>query len=444
MKKIIFIILVIPFAVSSTELNKEYFSIEWGRFEELNLSHANRYLQTTLPSYLYSNFPKDLKHYPNSDESTKIYLSLIEEKRSKLISERFTLLKQRDEFLFNPNTNEKTVELNKKSIDKKNSELDELDKIRVNKLEAIKALPIKFSPDNIDNLKDLQSDKVPLYIKNNSVDYYIHGVLEELESEIFIKVLLFSKYLEEPKVLWTGIGSSDEILSYKDEILTAIIKEVTSELMVRYYIQASPDDALIYVNSEFKALDSFTGYGLLKDSVEIKVLKEGYSSVTYNQELTTENNLFKIDLKEDYKEMVKISTKPSGAMVYYGSKYIGVTPMEIPKYSYPLNLRLSLDGYLDKKVLIDLDSKDMNIDFNREYMDTELYLKNHKEKFYVSTAIFSISLALPLYFNSQNDILSSDVRSNLVYLTAGNAIIWGANLFYRLYRYLEAAKLSVN
>lgn len=444
MKKLLLIfILYLPTVVTSQELKKEEFKVAWGKFEGVNLSLSNSTLTSTLPSYLYDNFPRDLKHYPTDIESALIYKQIRDDKIEDKKREKLKLLEQRDALLFNKDVKKTQRDDISKKLVEKNRELENLHKIDLEKLKPIDFIDIEFLPEESGKLDYISRKRLMHYLKTEDIDYYIHGLIEEINTELFLKVYLYSRYSSDPVIIWSGVGSSEEILGYRDEVLDSVILEVSSKELITFQIETEPKDALIYIDEDFKGLGSFKGFGLDGDILDIEISKEGFSSLSLSTSLTLENSSFNLELIKNSIGFVTIKSSPSGAMAYYGSKYIGVTPIEVPRLSYPLKLTLSLDGYLDKHLVIDQYTEDQMVNFNREYIDTQEYFEKEKEKFYISTGIFSISLALPLYLTAQYDILSGDALNNIRYISIGNAIFWGINLFYRLYRYLEAAKLSV-
>ncbi|QEN03795.1 PEGA domain-containing protein [Thiospirochaeta perfilievii] len=155
-----------------------------------------------------------------------------------------------------------------------------------------------------------------------------------------------------------------------------------------------------------------------------------------------DNNLsrtMKFELKPLESDFINLDTLPSGASIYYGSRYMGTTPLDIPKYSFAQKLTISLDGYLDKSLIIDQKSISRTIKLKAGVVDKESNYILKKNRFYRNTAIFSFSLAIPLFLGTQGDNINSSVYN----ISIGNAFFWGINLFIDLFRYLKAAELSV-
>lgn len=449
MKKIIIILFILNlFHIHSEDLKKEKWTVHWGEFKGINLSLSNQYLVTTIPAYLMENIPADYKHYPDSSESLLIYMDLIESRIIEVKKNRLMLLEQKDEMLFDKNSTEEGLKIVQDKIKASDEELEELNKIDIMALKPIESLDIEYFPKSREELKHIEEFEIGYFLKRKNVDYYISGTIEEINNNLFIEVELYSKYSDQPELIYNGIGDSDDIIIYRDDILDKLIKKITSEKMIQYSIAAEPDDSLIYVNDDFKSLGRYNGYAIDGELLNIDILKEGYETLSIDRVVSLNNNLFEEELTYIQREFVTVESNPEGAKAYYGSKFIGYTPIEVAKYSYPLKLTLSLEGYMDKNIVIDLNSNDMSVDLTEGIIDIKKNFEDEKRKFYQATAIFSFSLAVPLFLNAQSDIISSyntaTEKDQLVYnISVVNAVVWGINIFYRLYRYLKAAELSV-
>lgn len=449
MKKILIILLVLKSSlIFSEDFKKENWSVFWGELKGINLSLSNQYLVTTIPSYLMENIPAEYKHYPDVSESLLIYMDLLEAKIKEVNKNKLLLLEQRDELVFDNINDEKSIKAIQDKLIEKEKELEELNKTDIMSLQPFESLDIEYFPKTTEELKFIKEAEIGYFLKRKNIDYYITGSIEEINNNLFIKIKLFSKYSNTPELIYSAVGDSEDIIIYRDDILNELIKKITSDKMIQYSVKAEPEDSLIYVNNDFKSLGTYNGYAIDGELLKIDISKEGYKPLSIEEVVTPLNNMFEEELTYIQREFILVESNPEGAKAYYGSKYIGVTPLEVAKHSYPLKLTLSLEGYMDKNIVIDLDSSDINVDLSKGVIDTKEFFEIEKRKFYQSSAIFSFSLAVPLLITAQSDIISkydtATKTDQLIYnISIANAVIWGINIFYRLYRYLRAAELSV-
>ncbi|MBN2618746.1 MAG: PEGA domain-containing protein [Spirochaetales bacterium] len=437
MKKIFFLLFTLPFLLNSQEINinKDKWVIEWGKFSSESLSSSNQILSTTIPQYLMENIDFSHKHYLDSTENKLVLQELIHSKKKELTKERLDITKSRDLLLFEGYTQEKL---------KKIDERFKLNEEKFLKLETINELnldgiDISYFPKDVNDLKYKDPFSVNSYMKKKSIDYYITGVLEEEYENIFLTIYLYSKYNYNPIKIWSGVGSSEDILNYREDILDSLYPYIVSKDVIPYTISVEEKDALIYINNEFKSLGIYSGYYVKKNPLNIMISKEGFETLKFKKVFTRYNNDLKVKLVESNSSTIDIETNPSGAKVYYGSLFMGETPLSIPLYSYAQKITLSLDGYREQSLVISSRSKSVNIDLEKGIIDSRQLFIEEKKNFYTSSAVFSFALAVPLFLNTQN--LSDN--ENIEYIAIGNAVIWGINFFYRLYKYLDSAQISV-
>lgn len=444
MKRLLLITYIFLFSISLTsfEAEKEEWVVAFTPFSSTGLSLSNMYLGSVIPTYLFENVEKEFKHYLTVEEATEVNRVLLEEEIEKEYTNRLTKINERDSKIFsseNLQDDLATVEDEIKEIEER---IDNLKSIEINRIDKLKEIEL-----NIKEMDFISSDfqEIQKYLEDEKVDYLITGEIEEIDDNLFVKLLLYSRYLNKEQELFTGIGYSEDILNLREKMVEEINRTLISDDIITYEINVEPIDSLIYVDGVFKSIGNFKGSGIDGSVVEVTAVKEGYRTKTLQKVITAENSLYDLELDQLEEKLVTIRSNPSGVHVHYGSKYIGTTPVEIPVYSSPLKLSLSLEGYMDKSLTVTDNIKNQYIHMDSKIIDVDKNFEKSKDNFYLSMGIFSISLAIPLFFNSQEDLILSDHEyyPTLQNISIVNAVIWGGHLFYRLYMYLEAAKLSV-
>lgn len=444
-KTLLFIFLTITFFCFSKDfendinIEKETWNIEWGELQGKNLSLSNQFLITTLPVYFMDNIQLDYDHYLNNDESKNVIEHIIKKKISTLNTSLTKKINSRDNFFFDNNSNKKNYDKILEEIEEIEEKIEALKNLNVSIIKRIISLPVNYLPEENKSLTSKKDYQIKYYMEQQDLDYYVTGNIEEINNNLILKIKLFSKYTESPEVLWNGIGTSEDILSYRDDILDKLSKKIISDEIKKYNVTVVPSDSLIYINEEFRGLGNYTGYFIDGDKLNLDISKEGFETFSTKTRVSKINNKLTVELIPIDTKSIVVNSEPRSASAYYGSKFIGLTPLEVPVFSYSQKLTLSLDGYMDKSFVVSPESKDIKIILNEGFIDPEKNFIKEKSRFYTATAIFSFSLAVPLFFSTQGDNIDSVYN----YISIGNAVIWSINLFYRLYKYLGAAELSV-
>lgn len=436
MKRLLLIILsLISISLSGEELSKNDWTILFGQLEGGSLSFSNKLLTTSIPTYLFENMPEDAEHSMTENERDIIEISLRKEKLEEFQKEKRELWDKRDELLFTGGTEEKRAEYTE-DISALNTKIEEIDNWI---LADGNDITIKLKPDSAEDLEELDEFRIDYYLKQESIDYYIGGNIDEEYENLFVNLYIYSKYSDERVNFWSGIGSSEEILNYREDMLLALFNVILSDQVIPFSITANESDSLIYIDDTFVGLGAYKGISVRDKSLEIKVEKEGFVSYSDTIKVNESGKSITVDLEKISQTYILVDSEPQGAKLYYASRYIGTTPLELPLQSNAQKLTISLDGYIDTSYIIDDRSRDFTAKLIKGVPDSEARLKSEKGFFYTATAAFTISLGIPLFLGTQD----SENGTLLHNISIGNAVVMGLNLFYRLYRYLQAAEASV-
>lgn len=441
MKKIILILLILTFYnLYSIESDKKSWVIAFSNFESEGLALNNQYLVSTLPTFIKDNIITGFEHYLTEMEVKGVYEKYVSKKIDELDSKRIKTLKSKDDLLFNGIDKDKYNKLEEELLEIETS-IDEFNNTDFTKLENIDSLELEVK----ENIELPNGNHIQKFMEKNGIDYLFTGKLEEEAGNLFLNLYLFSLYEEDKEIIYSGIGNSEDILDQRVDMVNIVNQKIVNKTVIDYQISVFPEESLIYIGGEFKGIGSYKGYSFPGDEIGLKLLKDGFETVVTSKTVDDDNREFSFELLESELDTVKISTEPEGAKVHYGSKFIGMTPTEVPLLSNPQKLTLSLEGYMDKAVTINFKTKDMHFVMDSNVIDVDENFLKHKNNFYLSVGIFSVSLAVPLFLSSQSDMIATNNEyiEFMTNISAINATIWGAHFIYRLYKYLEAAKLSV-
>lgn len=436
MKRVlIFTLLISSLSLWGSELEKDEWSVLFGELEEIELSFSNRLLTSSIPNYLLTNIPDDVKHSMTEDERTLIEEELRQVRLKELIEDKVKLLDKRDELLFDNGTD--------KNREKYSGEIEELDEEIdgvVNwKLKSSDPITVKVLPESEDDLEYLDDFTLSYYLKQEGLDYYVGGSIAEEYDNLFVNLFIYSVYSGEKTTFWSGLGSTEEILNARQDMLLALYNVILSDSVVTYNVECSISDALIYVDDQFVGLGSYNGITTIGTELNIEIEREGFLSFSTNTIIDEAEKHIEVELIERDVRTIRLDSDPKGAKVYYGASYLGVTPLLVPVTSNAQKLSLFLDGYLNQSYIIDDSSEDFTVTLIEGLFDADRELEVQRGKFYTSAAIFSISLGVPLFLSTQE----SAQGTTFLNISMGNSVVWGVNLFYRLYRYLQAAEASV-
>jgi hypothetical protein len=168
---------------------------------------------------------------------------------------------------------------------------------------------------------------------------------------------------------------------------------------------------------------------------EITIQKEGYNTdkkiiqISDNTTFTYKHT----PTKPDKKSFISVTTNPEGADAYWGSQFLGKTPVKnVPVSSGKNRLRISMEGYIDYFTGLDLKEGELsesNVSLNQG--DSEIYYNNKQNVFldytYQDFTRYSLYSSLfffgtYFYYGVQADHIKEGLRPQIK-LVNGAAII---------------------
>ncbi len=272
----------------------------------------------------------------------------------------------------------------------------------------------------INNTNNLVNELYNICIKNNW-DAIISGFINVQEKNIKVTTVYVNAYNKKDFILKEFIINKDE--PYKEEIYKNITNEIFLEInksnTKKIQIQSSLTNYRVYIND--------LSYGLNLREI---YLPDGNFVITIYHENCKKNyttdqiqNKIYFECEEDIKKQISIESHPSNADVYMDEKYMGKTPITLQLQEKIYRLRLSLEGYVDKNVVINLkNNKNNNYVFtllkgdNKEYYYNNNIISNWT--YYdlsfgmgIQSLIFAMGWA---YANIQKEKVLDSIRSPLI------------------------------
>ncbi len=440
-KLCLFIQLIILLStIFGSKFEKESWNIFFDNFETSSVSANNLFLTRAIPEYLRDNIYTELGHHLTTEENYATFDTWIKKQIDLEEKNRLKAINDRDNLFFNGAKKEDLNIADKKIIEIENKISD----LRLKKMDPSE-IPINLPIKIIDNFTLKDKNNILNEIKAKDIDYYFYGRIEEDQGIIFLSLYYKSRYANNEELLFKGFGDTEEILVLRDELVKMIDLILANKNIVPLKITSEPRDTLIYINDSFKGIGVYEGYALNKESINIKIQKNGFSTIESRKIVAENNRDFSYNLVKNNEKLITITSEPDNALVLYGSRYLGKTPLEVPLNDYPVRLTLTLEGYVKKNLLLDPEKDAIHIKLDKVKYDITEVLEKNKKNFYLSLGVFSITLAVPLFLSGQQELISSNNGDLQMYtnIAIGNTIFWGIHLMYRLYLYWASAKESV-
>ncbi len=308
----------------------------------------------------------------------------------------------RDALLFDLESDAEKIEAADERVATARALLDELQSVDDEAIEVSHVRPIVFleqheSGEFIELSPGEDRARVDA-AESNDLDLLLWGEVDEVEGYLAIDLYAYYPFLgSDAPADRTIVRSSDA--SLEAEIMAeAIAGEILGREYASLVVTASEAQASIAVNGELQGFGEVRRRYLAGGEASVLVEAEGFVDEERVVDLvsgaTTEVSVSLEPLRES---LVRIQSSPVGASVYADSVWIGTTPLEMPVPETPAVVRITSDGYLDSRFVVDRGSPPVvsrvllpaAIDWTTE-------IRRERDEFYQALTWFVLSIPVTI------------------------------------------------
>ncbi len=370
----------------------------------------------TLSAFLYNEFSICKNHLLSEQEKMILKQYLVD----KRLSEEMKLL------------NEKQIKYDKQYFTTENSRKDLKDEIKhslklirdINRYKQKKIRvrdekEIRFisSAEN-EKLGNVELTDIDHLMRENSLDYLVHGKLNLFDDIVFVDISLYSR--GEGDI--STISEAFEISSMYGELkkrlypfFTIMLGRKWSSLSVN-----TDDNADIYIDGDYSGTGSISGKILYPGNHTVKTggtgIAEKLSSV-----FLEENQFFTLNTESVFEEerLIALNTFPGGADIYYDSMWQGESPVVVNSDDGEIFIRK--EGYREKRILVEeIQGNYAEFDLSPELFTQEDYLLKKRNNLYKNLSWFVLSAPVPFflfavlndYTNAYNSALAAGTNQS--------------------------------
>ncbi len=382
-------------------------------FDTTGLAPENLYVGSSYPLLIHEALARIDSHRFTSQEMDRYRSVLVSRELRRLAKERDSLLSERDAaYLAKRSATTPSSIDNLTRVTEALKTVSTLDQMIIAVMQE-KPIEMVVGKDWVLLPRVVQDPSS--YAEALGLDLLIYGLVEEIESYLFVDVYMFSAAFEEVSVFQTGFSrewlteSSKDIF---DHLVTVALGRETGGLSV----SVAPELAEIHVDGVFRGLGEVSLYFVEPGEHRIRITAYGfeeYNSVVSVQAGVTEN--VHAELVSEDRTGIGIVTIPAGADVYASSQWYGKTPMQAPPGMEHLQGLIRKEGYSDYLLpILPSGQDDVVIRLLPEIVDRQRLMKDKRNDFYRVFAAFVLSLPLPIYFFDATNTLTLSYLSEAV------------------------------
>ena len=450
-------------------LDKKLWTVGISRFSAVNLEDRQLYLQSSLPQLLKENI-NDLKvHELSEEEISFLAREYLDTKITSLANEISSLYTQRDKLLFSGSAPDKySREYRDKAgqIGEKAEELQLWKEKDPSEIKVAETLALEYKEN------EQSPSQVVYFLEKNDQDMLISGSVERLDDYFYLEIFCHGRRGRDPLFRWSAAGREDELNTLIGEAGNSLRALLLGRSWAGLNLRVEPEDSIIRLDGVTVGVGSVILRSAQPGFRTLQISRSAYKTHTQQIYLASmETNEMEISLEEGQEEVFSYLSDPPGADVYYGSTWMGITPLQLPLPGFSNNVKIDYQGYVPFHISSrDLTGQSITVRLDRQSYDRQMAFDNAKSDFYRSLGWFSLSMGVPLilygiyqnqysmYYNYAADwILTADPDSynssreyadladRSYYGFLGGVAISGGlliNTLIKLNRYIKAAEES--
>lgn len=437
------------------------------------LSRKNEYLKSSIPDLIRKELLSVEMHILSGKEISNYQHLVLSEKKKEILNALSTEYNNKDNLLFSDDHSleaylsiEAKINLYKKSLEA----LKEVNPAEINTADILRISWIGSGEDG--SFLPTEIYTKPVISSLYDLDYLISGEIKEIDEYFYLEISGFNRCDSESVQIYSKAVSPDEIELMAIEVANELRSVMLGRAWSKLIVVTDHPDALIYSDGVLIGIGSADVNTLEPGTVMVEAIDEDTSY--WSEEVVLEA-LEQVEVSGSLSvsdvDFMTLNTAPSGANVYMGARWIGSTPLNIPRYG-DKNIWISIQkkGFYSKSFEVSSQSpSEMFYDLEVEEISRSANFDLQKKAFYRSLGRFSLSLAAPVImggvysnyadryngyateYNSSSDSADYDMAEEMkqnYYISYG--VFWGTvgissgllvDVFVKLSRYIKAAEL---
>ena len=281
------------------------------------------------------------------------------------------------------------------------AQISALEALRPELIEVAERKPLAFWSPTASGASSLLEN--PRYsplqtARSSGVDLLVFGSLEQVQEYLFLDVKAMDYPRGQIVLDYQDAFLPSEIYAGLDglagELATLILGEPWGSIVVR----ATPDDALIRVDGRYVGAGSVRIDFARPGETSVVAAAQGHASLESTVSVTAgESTEVVLDLVEVPSVPIGIRSDPLLADVYLDSRWVGRTPLEVPRPVGLQRVEILREGLQAERFSLSPDTTALPpVDLKRAIWTPTQMQRTARDRFYAALGVFVVSLPLPI------------------------------------------------
>ncbi len=390
---------------------KEDFIIGISLFTGKGLEEENEYLTMNIPSLIREQLLQFPFHYVDEKEMKAYREGMREEAVHEKQKAMNSIYLERDRLFLSGKISESRQQEFEDKINDLQNEIDSFRSIPDENIQVISRKGIKIyaheenagllpepqiGPEGIAGLFDL--------------DAYISGTIEQIGNYFVIEIRIWSNIFKNEILVVKDAGSRDDLQEVLNRMVAATYDIVIGEEWAFVDIKVQPETGDIFIDENFVGTGSVEEEYIKPGTHVISATASGYKKEEKEVVIPPhETAVINLQLERREEKSILISSEPKNANVYFGSLWLGRTPVMLPLPEDTMHrIMITKKDYSPAFVHIGAENTgNIDVRLSPFAFDSSDYLEKKRDAFYWAAGFFVLSFPVPFFLYSITEDLAS-------------------------------------
>jgi hypothetical protein len=225
-------------------------------------------------------------------------------------------------------------------------------------LKSKEALPVTLDRDGEKRIEIAQAASSSLFAASsrypsgaasvNDLDILVGGRLSSQDEYLLVEAWAYHRFLKREIFYFSDVAGQDDMDALISEAGTSLAASLSGRALAGILVKTDPDGADVMVDGRYAGRSPLELGGLQPGEYSIRVEAQGYAA--QERELSVEKGgraELSLHLDPAVARTTMVDSTPSGAKVYKGAEFKGLTPLDLAEPGTLTSNRARMEGYED-------------------------------------------------------------------------------------------------
>jgi len=232
----------------------------------------------------------------------------------------------------------------------------------------------------------------------HKVNLLIYGSFEQIQGYLYLEVRAVDAALEREVYAYSDAAAREELGPAMEAAVEGLTQVLWGRDWASLMVKVPQPEARIFLDGSLLGEGQASLDFVAPGEHELRVEMEGYESLERTIRIDPYSlTELELPLEKLPESLIAVASDPTGAALYRGSTWLGLTPLEVARPESLARFLLRLEGFRDEPLYLG-PSSPAAVSFSLAPADADPLARQKRERnrFYTAFGLFALSLPLPI------------------------------------------------